>query len=326
MTLARVVLQRSARLLRASGAHGLGTFLTAAALFLGFSLVADRFATPANLVNLAKQMSIVGVLEVGMTMVVLVGGIDLSVGSIVLLSGAVAGPLLLDGFGAATAIAAAILTGTAVGAANGWLVERLRISPVIVTLGTMIAVRGLGLVLLERYRSWIDIDDPAFDALGSGSILGVPATALVLIAVAGLSALLLRTTTIGRQLYAVGDNAAAARLCGVDVARVRSFAYVASGTLAGIASVLSMVRTAVVSPSIGVGLEFSAVTVVVLGGARLSGGAGSVEETIVGAAILVMVLDFLTINGVPGTWQTTVTGGLILLAVVLKRGLGQGAA
>jgi ribose transport system permease protein len=325
MTLARVVLQTSARL-RTSGAHGLGTFLAAAVLFLGFSLVADRFATLANLVNLAKQMSIVGVLGVGMTMVVLVGGIDLSVGSIVLLSGAVAGPLLLAGFGATAAIPAAILTGTAVGVANGWLVERLRISPVIVTLGTMIAVRGLGLVLLERYRSWIDIDDPVFDSLGSGSILGVPATALVLIAVAGLSALLLRTTTIGRQLYAVGDNAAAARLCGVDVARVRSFAYVASGTLAGIAGVLSMVRTAVVSPSIGVGLEFSAVTVVVLGGARLSGGSGSVEETIVGVAILVMVLNFLTINGVPGTWQTTVTGGLILLAVVLKRGLAQGAA
>jgi len=115
-------------------------------------------------------------------------------------------------------------------------------------------------------------------------------------------------------------------LCGVDVARVRSFAYVTSGTLAGIAGILSMVRTAVVSPSIGVGLEFSAVTVVVLGGARLSGGAGSVEETIVGAAMLVMVLNFLTINGVPGTWQTTVTGGLILLAVVLKRGLGRSAA
>ena len=325
MTLAQVFLQKSSRL-RWSGARGFGTLLVAAVMFLGFSLVADRFHTLPNVINLAKQMSIVGVVGVGMTIVVLVGGIDLSVGSIVLLSGAVAGPLLLDGFSAAAAIPAAILTGTGVGAANGWLVERLSISPVIVTLGTMIAVRGLGLVMLERYRSWIDIDDPVFDALGSGSILGVPATALVLVAVAGLCALLLRTTTIGRRMYAVGDNAAAARLCGVDVPRVRSFAYVVSGTLAGVAGVLSMVRTAVVSPSIGVGLEFSAVTVVVLGGAKLSGGSGSVEETIVGAAILVMVLNFLTINGVPGTWQTTVTGGLILLAVVMKRGLGQGAA
>lgn len=320
------VLRRMSGRLRSGGARGFGTLLAAGVMFLGFSLVADRFATLPNIINLAKQMSIVGVLGVGMTLVVLVGGIDLSVGSIVLLSGAVAGPLLLDGFGAAAAIPAAVLTGAAVGAANGWLVERLRISPVIVTLGTMIAVRGLGLVLLERYRSWIDIDDPVFDALGSGSIFGFPATALVLVAVAGFGAMLLRTTNIGRRMYAVGDNAAAARLCGVDVARVRSFAYVVSGTLAGVAGVLSMVRTAVVSPSIGVGLEFSAVTVVVLGGAKLTGGAGSVEETMVGAAILVMVLNFLTINGVPGTWQTTVTGGLILLAVLLKRGLGQGAS
>jgi ribose transport system permease protein len=325
MMAAQVLLRTSARL-RSIGGRGFGTLLAAAVMFLGFSLVANRFATLPNIINLAKQMSIVGVLGVGMTMVVLVGGIDLSVGSIVLLSGAVAGPLLLDGFGAAAAIPAAILTGTAVGVANGWLVERLRISPVIVTLGTMIAVRGLGLVLLERYRSWIDVDDPVFDALGSGSIFGFPATALVLITVASLCAILLRTTTIGRRMYAIGDNAAAARLCGVDVARVRSFAYLVSGTLAGVAGVLSMVRTAVVSPSIGVGLEFSAVTVVVLGGAKLTGGAGSVEETIVGAAILVMVLNFLTINGVPGTWQTTVTGGLILLAVLLKRGLGQGAS
>jgi len=305
--------------------RGLGVLTAGLLMFVGFSLTADRFATLQNVLNLAKQMSIVGVLGVGMTIVVLVGGIDLSVGSIVLLSGAVAGPLLLAGFSALIAIPAAVLTGMIVGLANGWLIERLRISPVIVTLGTMIAVRGLGLVFLERYRSWIDIDDPVFDALGSRSILGVPATALVLIVIVGLASALLRTTSLGRRFYAVGDNAAAARLCGIDVPRVRILAYAASGTLAGVAGVLSMVRSAVVSPSIGIGLEFSAVTVVVLGGAKLSGGAGSVEETVVGTAILVMVLNFLTIHGVPGTWQTTVTGALILLAVILKRVLGPAA-
>jgi ribose transport system permease protein len=307
-------------------AGGFVTLAVAALMFIGFSLTADRFSSLPNVVNLAKQMSIIGVLGVGMTFVVLIGGIDLSVGSVVLLGGTVAGAALMSGYGAGVAIAGALLAGLAVGAINAWLIERLAISPIIVTLGTMIAVRGLGLVGLEQYRSWIDVDNPTFDALGVGAVLGVPASALVLLAVAVAASALLRLTPFGRELYAVGDNEAAARLSGVNVRFVRMAAYVICGGLAGLGGILSMVRTAVVSPSIGVGLEFSAITVVVLGGARLSGGVGKIEETIIGTAILAMTLNFLTLKGVPGAWQTSVTGALILLAVLLKRGLGQKAA
>jgi len=298
---------------------GASVLLVTLLMFLVFALTTDRFASTGNVLNLAKQMSIIGVLGTGMTFVVLGGGIDLSVGSVVLFAGAIAGALLTEGFGAAPAMLAALAGGALVGAANGLLIERLRISPVIVTLGTMVAVRGLGLVLLQRYSSWIDVSDPVFDALGVGSIAGVPASAAVMLVLGLAGALLLRFTRFGRELYAIGTNAAAARLCGVDVAGVRVATYVLSGAIAAVAGLLSVVRTGVVSPSIGVGLEFSAISVVVLGGARLSGGVGRIERTLLGTAILVMVLNYLTIHGVPGTWQTTVTGGLILAAVLTDR-------
>jgi len=154
----------------------------------------------------------------------------------------------------------------------------------------------------------------------------VPASAAVMLLLAGFATLLLQATRFGRELYAVGTNARAARLCGVDVPTVRSLTYVLSGALAGVAGLLSIVRTGVVSPSIGVGLEFSAISVVVLGGASLSGGVGRVERTLLGTAILVMVLNYLTIQGVPGTWETTVTGLLILAAALANRLLRRGAA
>jgi ribose/xylose/arabinose/galactoside ABC-type transport system permease subunit len=293
--------------------------LVAALMFGAFALTTSRFASTGNVLNLAKQMSIIGVLGTGMTFVVLGGGIDLSVGSVVLLSGAIAGALLTEGFSAMSAIVCALAGGALVGGVNGLLIERLRISPVIVTLGTMVAVRGLGLVLLQHYASWIDVSNPVFDALGTGSVAGVPASAAVMLVLGLAGAATLRLTRFGRELYAVGTNAAAARLCGVEVPLVRLATYILSGTAAGTAGLLSIVRTGVVSPSIGIGLEFSAISVVVLGGARLSGGVGRIERTLLGTAILVMVLNELTLRGVPGTWQTTVTGGLILTAVLADR-------
>jgi ribose transport system permease protein len=295
-------------------------------MFAAFTATTARFGSLVNVLNLAKQMSIVGVLGTGMTFVVLGGGIDLSVGSVVLLAGTVAGALLREGAGPWLAILAACLAGGVVGCANGALIERLRISPVIVTLGSLVAVRGLGLVLLQRYRSWIDVQDPVFDALAMGKVAGVPAVTAVMVAIGGLGVALLGLTRFGRELYAVGTNDLAARLCGVDVRGVRLATYVISGTLAAVAGLLSIVRTGVVSPSIGVGLEFSAVSVVVLGGAKLSGGVGRVEDTLLGTAVLVMVLNFLTIHGVAGTWQTTVTGLLILGAAIVNRALRRSEA
>jgi ribose transport system permease protein len=292
--------------------------ILAAALvvLVAFALTAPSFGTPGNAVNILKQSSPILVLGLGMTLVVLVGGIDLSVGSVVLLSSTVAAAALQSGAGATVAVLAAVASGAAVGGINALLVEALRISPVIVTLGTMISMRGLALTLLARFKSSIQVRDPLFDGLAKWSVLGLPAVAVLAALLALLLWLLLRGSLLGRRLHAIGDNAAAARLSGVRPERLRALAYVGSGALAGVAGIMTASRTGVISPSIGTGMEFYAIAVVALGAGGLPGGRLKVGQTVVGAIILMAVFNYLTIRGVPGTWQTTVTGLLLLAAVV----------
>ncbi|MBV9702429.1 MAG: ABC transporter permease [Methylobacteriaceae bacterium] len=293
--------------------------VAAVVLFGAFAVTSNAFATLGNVENILKQAAAVLLLGLGVMLVVLVGGIDLSVGSVVLASATAAGIALTEHLGAAIAIAAAIGVGALVGFVNALLVEGLSISPVIVTLGSMIAVRGLGLVALGQYRSWIDIDDPLFNALAQNAVLGLPAAAALALAIAALCALILRRTILGRRLYAVGDHAASARLCGVPVRLLRGLAYVACGALAGLAGVVTAARTGVISPSIGVGLEFYAIAVVALGAGGLPAGRVQVGQTVVGALILMMVFNYMTIRGIAGTWQTTATGFLLLGAIVVGR-------
>jgi ribose/xylose/arabinose/galactoside ABC-type transport system permease subunit len=288
-------------------------------LFVAFALTSPVFGTLANAENIARQTASVLVLGLGMSLVVLVGGIDLSVGSIVLLTSTVAGISLTEGLHPLLAIAAAVGAGALVGLMNAALIEGLRISPVIVTLGTMIGVRGLGLALLGEYRSWIDIGGPIFNDLAVRRVGGVPLDAIVAVLLTLLLWITLRQTLLGRRLHAVGDNPQAARLCGVSVLRLRALAYIGSGALAGICGVLTAARTGVISPSIGVGMEFFAIAVVALGAGGLPSGRIRVGQTIVGALILMMVFNYMTIRGVPGTWQTTATGLLLLAAMVAGR-------
>jgi ribose/xylose/arabinose/galactoside ABC-type transport system permease subunit len=293
--------------------------LAAILLFAAFALTSPIFGTLANAENIARQSASVLVLGLGMSLVVLVGGIDLSVGSVVLLAATIAGAALTEKFDPLLAIAAAIVGGALIGALNAALIEGLRISPVIVTLGTMIAVRGLGLALLGEYRSWIDISAPIFNDLAIRRLAGIPLDAIVALVLSLLLGLVLHRTVLGRRLYAVGDNAQAARLCGVRVLRLRALAYVGCGALAGVCGVLTAARTGVISPSIGIGMEFFAIAVVALGAGGLPSGRIRVGQTIVGALILMMVFNYMTIRGVPGTWQTTATGFLLLAAMLAGR-------
>jgi ribose/xylose/arabinose/galactoside ABC-type transport system permease subunit len=299
--------------------------LAAILLFVAFALTSPVFGTLANAENIARQTASVLVLGLGMTLVVLVGGIDLSVGSVVLLTATIAGIVLTEKFDPLLAVAAAIAAGALVGLINALLVEGLRISPVIVTLGTMIAVRGVGLELLGEYRSWIDISAPIFNDLAIRRVAGIPLDALVAVVLALLLWFFLRRTLTGRRLYAVGDNSRAARLCGVPIRWLRALAYVGCGAFAGICGVLTAARTGVISPSIGIGLEFFGIAVVALGAGGLPSGRIRVGQTVVGALILMMVFNYMTIRGVPGTWQTTATGFLLLAAMVAGR-LIQGAS
>jgi ribose/xylose/arabinose/galactoside ABC-type transport system permease subunit len=285
-------------------------------LCLVFILTSPVFGTPGNAANILRQSASVLMLGLAMTLVVLVGGIDLSVGSVVLASATLAGIGLAEGFPPAVAVLMGIGIGAAVGLLNAALVEGLRISPVIVTLGTMIMVRGLSLVALGRYNSWLEIKGPIFDDLARRTLLGVPLDALVAMVTAGVLWFVLRRTVLGRALHAVGDAPVASRLAGLRVNRLRMWAYAGCGALAGAAGVLVAARTGLISPSIGGGLEFFAIAVVALGAGGLPAGRVSVAQCVVGVLILMMIFNYMTIRGVPGTWQTTVTGLLLLAAMV----------
>ena len=290
------------------------------ALALLFGLTTPYFLTLDNALNILRQMSVIGVVGIGATLVILIGGIDLSVGSVVLLTGGITGTLILNyAVNPWLAIAAGLGAAALVGLVNGTLVEVLQISPVIVTLGTLIAVRGIGQAILWLNNSWVYVEDPLFTTLAAGRWLFLPISAALMFGLYLLAALVMTQTSFGRAIYAIGNNPRAAVLCGLPVTRIKILVYVLGGFFAGIGGLLTAARTGVVNPTAGLGLEFAVITAVVLGGTSLRGGVGRVENTLVGTAILTMVLNYLTIRGVQDTWQTAVTGLLILAAVVLDR-------
>ncbi|MFL5258233.1 MAG: ABC transporter permease [Hyphomicrobiales bacterium] len=293
--------------------------VAAAVLFIVFAATSSVFGSLANIENVLRQMAPVLLLGLGMMTVVLIGGIDLSVGSVVLASSVAAGVALVSGFGSSFAMLTAVAVGAVAGALNAVLIEVLRISPVIVTLGSMIAIRGLALVVLGEYSSWITIKAPLFDWLARARLGGFPADALIVLLLTAGVALIMTRTVFGRRFYAVGDNAVSARLCGLPVKSYRMAAYVACGAFAGLGGILFAARTSIVSPSIGLGLEFYAIAVVALGAGGLPPGRVKAGETLVGALILTMVFNYMTIRGIGGTWQTTATGVLLLAAMLVGR-------
>lgn len=311
------------RSLRTSALNFLSDFstvLVVVALFLFFGFSSQRFFLTDNIFNIMKQMSVVGVAAIGMTLVVLIGGIDLSVGSVALLSSGVTGTLIANyGWNTWAAIAIGLAAACLVGVVNGFFVEKLLISPVIVTLGTLIAVRGLGQKVLWINNSWVEVKDSVFDYVAIEKLWFLPLIAAIMFGLYLVAAVLLKQTRLGRYIYAIGGNQRAAQLSGLPVVRIKMLMYILCSFTAGIAGLLTAARTGVVNPTLGQGLEFDVVTAVVLGGASLAGGVGRVEKTLLGTAILVMVLNYLTLRGVPGVWQTAVTGFLVLAAVILDR-------
>jgi ribose/xylose/arabinose/galactoside ABC-type transport system permease subunit len=290
------------------------------ALALVFGVTSPYFLTLDNALNILRQMAVIGVVGIGATLVILIGGIDLSVGSVALLTGGITGTLILNyGINPWVAIAAGLMAAALVGLVNGTLVELLQISPVIVTLGTLIVVRGLGQAILWLNNSWVYVEDPLFAYIAAARWLFLPVSAALMLALYLLVSVVMTQTSFGRAVYAIGNNPRAAVLCGLPVNRVKVLVYVLGGFFAGIGGLLLAARTGVVNPTAGLGLEFQVITAVVLGGTSLRDGIGRVEKTLVGTAILAMVLNYLTLRGVPDTWQTSVTGFMILAAVILDR-------
>jgi ribose transport system permease protein len=274
----------------------------------------DSFLTDDNLTNLLRQSVTTGLLALGMLMVILTGGIDLSVGSVVALTGIMAAGLA-EGLPVPLAMLIAVAAGAACGAVNGVLVAHFRLAPFVVTLAALTTVRGLAYVYSETPITPTEI---GFLALGTELLGPIPIATIIMVVAFGLSWLFLSRTTIGRAIVAIGGNREAVRLAGINVPRHILLTYVISGLLAGLAGVILASRVGIAQPSVGVALELNAIAACVIGGARLSGGRGSVPGTFGGVVLLALIDNLLTLHDVQSYWQQ-VLKGLIIVAVVLAR-------
>ncbi len=298
-----------------------GIVIVACILFVIFSIASDKFMTIDNIFNIVKQISIVAVLSIGMTMVFLIGGMDLSAGSNVFLSAVITGAFITSGIlpigpAMGVAIACCALTGLF----NGIVTEKLRINSVIVTLGSQLVIRGIALVIIGNYNQWIWMNrDATLKFINVGTLGPIPVIFIIVLALYAIAYLMLTRTSFGRQVYAVGGNETTARLCGLKTKRVKIWCFVICGITAGIAGIVAASRLGMVNTTVGIGMEFEAVTAVVLGGASLKGGEANVLKTLVGAVIVGLIMNFLTLYGIEANYQKVVTGGFILLAAVFNR-------
>jgi ribose transport system permease protein len=294
--------------------------LVALVLVCGFAAYRyPQFLAEDNLTNVLRQNSMLGLVALGMTFVILTGGIDLSVGSILAVAGVVAASLA--GRGLLVALLAGVALATLLGFINGVVIARARIQPFIVTLAMMIAARGLALVTTREQTVRVDRTAQGFTELGRGTLdigpLSLPVPVLILIAAYVAGWLFLNHTRFGRHVYALGDNEEAARLMGLNVRRVTMGVYALSGALAGLAGVILAARLGAGQPVAGQGEELNAIAAVVIGGTLLTGGQGSVVYTLVGVMLLGVTFNIFNLEGSITPWWQQVMRGLILLAVVI---------
>lgn len=287
------------------------------ALVLGNALLTPHFASAGNLWNVLLQLSPVLLAAVGMTFVIATGGVDLSVGSTMAIAGATAA-VLMDR-GSVVAVVAALASGCLVGALNGGLIGSLRVQPIVVTLATLIAGRGLAQII-SHDGELVTVSDSTFLAFGRGSVGPVPAPVVIALLATGCAAFALRATAFGRYVLAVGGNRTAARLAGVPARRTVVMVYVASGFLSAVAGLIVTARLgASDAAKIGQNMELDAIAAVVVGGTALSGGRATIGGTVVGALIMQVIATSFNMLLVPYAWSLALKAAIILVAVYLQR-------
>jgi galactofuranose transport system permease protein len=292
---------------------------TAALVALVFvnSWLTPNFATVANLWNVLLQVSTVLLVSVGMTFVIATGGIDLSVGSVMALSGAIAAVLIDRGIG--VALACGLAGGLAVGALNGALTAYLRVQPIVVTLATLIAVRGVAQVV-SHDGELVTIQNAAFAVLGRGYLGPVPVRVAIAAVVAVVAAFVLHAMDVGQYVLATGGNRAAARLAGVPVAGTLLTVYVTSGVLAGLAGLIEASRLgASDAAKIGSNAELDAIAAAVVGGTVLTGGRATVAGTVVGTLIMQVIATSFNMLLIPYSWSLTLKAAILLFAIYVQR-------
>jgi ribose transport system permease protein len=299
-------------------------FASLIVLIAGFSLASPNFRQESNILAILQATSVNGVLAVGVTFVIVTGGIDLSVGTLMTFCAVIAGVTLTYwGLALPFGVLGAILAGAAVGLVSGTFVARLKIPPFIATLGMMLILKGLSLVISGTKPIYFN-STPGFTNIAQGSIVGavlpavpLPNGVLILFLVAAAASLILWKTVLGRYTFALGSNEEAVRLSGVNTDRWKMAVYALSGGICGIAGLLIASRLNSAQPALGQGYELDAIAAVVIGGTSLSGGRGTILGTLIGALIMSVLANGLRILSVPQEWQTVVTGSIIILAVYI---------
>ncbi|MET3518379.1 ABC transporter permease [Mesorhizobium abyssinicae] len=312
----------------------LRTFIALIAVLVFFSIAAPNFLSAANLILMAKHVALNAFLAMGMTFVIITGGIDLSVGSIVGLCGMVAGYLVLNGidlqigytiyFNVVEIALITLAVGIAIGAVNGLLITRLNVAPFIATLGVLYVSRGLALLSSDgrTFPNLVgkpELGTTGFGYLGAGKLLGLPVSIWILIVVALGAAYLAKYTPLGRHIFAVGGNERAARISGVRVNMVKMFVYMFSGFCAAIVGLIISSELMASHPATGESFELNAIAAAVLGGTSMSGGRGTIGGTIVGAFVIGILSDGLVMMGVSSFWQMVIKGLVIIVAVVVDQ-------
>ncbi len=282
------------------------------------ALVSDVFFTSSNLFNLIRQVTPVGIVSMGMLLVILTGGIDLSVGSIVAMVGVLCA-LFTKTMPLSLAITASLACGLFVGSFSGYLVSVHKMAPFIATLALMSVVRGLGFIFSKGAPVLVSENASVLTDFGSGSFLGFPNPAYVLFLVFALTSILLKYNVFGRIIIAIGSNEEAVRLSGIKVSAFKFSVYAIAGGLSAAAGIITTSRTAVGSPVMGVGMELDVIATVVIGGASLSGGKGSAVNTLLGVLILGMIGNIMNLMNIPAYSQQVIKGLIIIFAVLLQR-------
>jgi len=304
------------------------SLLALALMVVVLSVLSDNFLTPENGWNILRQISVNLCLSIGMTLIILSGGIDLSVGAILALAGAVAAGLLKNGVALAAlgvrlevTPAGAIVAGVAVGAALGWVngfaITRFSLPPFVATLGMLSIARGLTMLWTGGFP--LTGLGPRFGFLGTGFLFGVPMPVWIMAALTAVFVVVVQRTRFGRHIYAVGGNERAALLTGLRVNRIKVAVYTLGGALAGVAGLIVTARLDSAQPNAGLGYELDSIAAVVIGGTSLSGGRGSVGGTVLGCLIIGVLNNGLFLLNVSPFWQQVIKGLVILLAVAIDK-------
>jgi ribose transport system permease protein len=297
-------------------------FASLIALLIVFSIASPNFMQMSNLIAILQATSVNGVLAVAATLVIITGGIDLSVGTLMTFTAVIAGVILTyAGLPLPLGVIGAIGAGALCGLASGTLVAKMKIPPFIATLGMMLILKGLSLVVSGTRPIYFN-DTPGFDLISRGSLIGeiipalpIPNGVLILFLVAGITGYILNKTILGRFTFAIGSNEEAVRLSGVNVDNWKMAIYALAGGICGIAGLLIASRLNSAQPALGLGYELEAIAAVVIGGTSLAGGRGTIMGTIIGALIMAVLTNGLRVLSVAQEWQTVVTGAIIILAV-----------